>query len=87
MANAITNISSREFNQNTGEAKRAASNGPVCITDRGKPAYVLLSFDYYQQLLNNQSNLIEMLSNTPGVGDIDLQITQLDEIAQPFIFS
>ncbi len=37
--------------------------------------------------LNNQSNLIEMLSNTPGVGNIDLQITQLDEIAQPFAFN
>jgi hypothetical protein len=37
----ITILSSREFNQDTSRAKTAASNGPVFITDRGKPTYVL----------------------------------------------
>ena len=30
-----TVLSSREFNQDTGRAKRAADSGPVFITDRG----------------------------------------------------
>ena len=31
----ITTLSSREFNHDTGRAKRAALKGPVFITDRG----------------------------------------------------
>ena len=34
----ITTISSREFNQDTSRAKKAAREGPVFITDRGIPA-------------------------------------------------
>jgi len=40
---AIKTLSSREFNQDTSGAKKAANHGPVFITDRGKPAHVLLS--------------------------------------------
>ena len=32
-----TRMSSREFNQDTSGAKRAAEHGPVYITDRGRP--------------------------------------------------
>jgi prevent-host-death family protein len=46
----IPTIPSREFNQGPSEAKRAANNGPVHITDRGRPAHVLMSFEHYQQL-------------------------------------
>lgn len=46
----ITTLSSREFNQDTGGAKKAALKGPVFITDRGRPAHVLLSIDDYQRL-------------------------------------
>lgn len=41
----ITTLSSRELNQDVSRAKRAARHGPVLITDRGKPAHVLLSFE------------------------------------------
>lgn len=37
----ITTLSSREFNQDTSRAKKAALIGPVFITDRGKPAHVI----------------------------------------------
>lgn len=43
-------ISSREFNQNPSEAKRAAEDGPVIVTDRGEPAFVLLRYDTYRRL-------------------------------------
>ncbi len=36
-----TTMSSREFNQDTSRAKKAAQNGPVVITDGGRPAHVL----------------------------------------------
>ena len=46
----ITTLSSRELNQDVTRAKKATKRGPVFITDRGKPAHVLLSFADYQRL-------------------------------------
>ena len=51
----ITTISSREFNQHISEAKKAANKGPVFITDRGRPAHVLLSIKEYQQLSGSKA--------------------------------
>ena len=44
---SITTRSSRAFNQDASNAKHAAKDGPVIITDRGRPAHVLLTFDDY----------------------------------------
>ena len=41
----VVTLSSREFNQDVSRAKRAANEGPVIITDRGTPAYVLMRHD------------------------------------------
>ena len=57
----ITTISSREFNQDTGRAKKAAKTGPVFITDRGQPAHVLLSIEDYRTLTGNRMSLAEAL--------------------------
>lgn len=46
----ITTVSSREFNQHASDVKKAANNGPVFITDRGRPAHVLLSMEEYLKL-------------------------------------
>lgn len=45
-----TTLSSRELNQNISGAKKAARSGPVVITDRGKPAFVLSTFDDHRRL-------------------------------------
>ena len=66
----ITTISSRTFNQDTSAAKKAADTGPVIITDRGRPAHVLLSIDAYHQLTGGNANLIDLLS-MPDAADID----------------
>ena len=42
---SMTTFSSREFNQRASEAKKAASKGPVFITDRGRPAHFLMSIE------------------------------------------
>ena len=44
---SITTFSSRAFNQDASKAKNAARDGPVIITDRGRQAHVLLTFDDY----------------------------------------
>ncbi len=59
---AITSLSSREFNQDTSRAKKAAEKGPVFITDRGRPAHVLLSIEQYQALSSQGKTLGELLA-------------------------
>lgn len=67
---SITTISSREFNQDAGGAKKAAEKGPVIITDRGRPAHVLLSFEDYQKLLGAGPTLLDVLTQKEH-GDFD----------------
>lgn len=66
----ITTVTSRELSQDVGRAKRAVKSGPVFITDRGKPAHVLLSIEDYQRLAGKGRSLTEALS-MPGLADID----------------
>jgi len=61
----VTTLSSREFNQDTSGAKKAASRGPVFITDRGRPAHVLLTIEDYQRLTGGNMSLAEALAQ-PG---------------------
>ncbi|MCQ4317829.1 type II toxin-antitoxin system Phd/YefM family antitoxin [Stutzerimonas zhaodongensis] len=64
-----TTLSSREFDQDTSGAKRAALSGPVFITDRGRPAHVLLSIEEYQRLAGGNASIIDLLA-MPGAEDI-----------------
>lgn len=68
----ITTLSSRELNQDVTRAKKATRNGPVFITDRGKPAHVLLSFEDYQRLTRQRRNIADALA-MPGVADIEFE--------------
>ncbi|HEY1901206.1 MAG TPA: type II toxin-antitoxin system Phd/YefM family antitoxin [Terracidiphilus sp.] len=84
---AITTFSSREFNQDTGRAKKAARKGPVFITDRGRPAHVLLSIRDYQKITKKRENILDMLA-MPGAGDFDFEPPRLgDEPVRPADFS
>lgn len=58
----MTTMTSREFNQDAGRAKRAAMDGPVFITDRGEPAHVLLTIEDYRKLTGPQPTLAELLA-------------------------
>ena len=59
---AITKLSSREFNQDTGRAKRAAKKGPVFITDRGRPSHVLLTAEEYNRITGSQKSIADLLA-------------------------
>lgn len=63
---AQTTLSSREFNQHVSRAKRAAEEGPVVITERGKPAFVLLRHDEYRKLTGKPRSLRELLVMEDG---------------------
>ena len=66
----ITTLSSRAFNQDASGAKRAAQLGPVFITDRGRPAHVLLSIEDYQRLIGGQPRIADLLAMPEG-GDLE----------------
>jgi prevent-host-death family protein len=83
----LTTMTSREFNQDTGRAKKAAEKGPVFITDRGTPAHVLLSIEEYRRLAGDQSNLLDQLGSPVGIEDIELEIPPLDDTARAAEFT
>jgi prevent-host-death family protein len=82
----ITTLSSREFNQDTSRAKKAAARGPVIITDRGKPAHVLLSIEEYQRLAGAQRKIADALA-MPGIGDIEFDPPRVTIEGRPADFS
>ncbi len=73
-------VSSRDFNQNVSSAKRASKQGPVFITDRGKPSHVLLSIKDYQALSASQQSLAEAFAQLPAS-------TASDDFAFPRVMS
>jgi len=75
---SITTISSREFNQDAGGAKRAADKGPVIITDRGRPSHVLLSFEDYRKLAGAGKSLFEVVAQDQD-DDIDFDPPRMGE--------
>jgi prevent-host-death family protein len=77
----ITTLSSREFNQHASEAKKAANQGPVFITDRGRPAHVLLSIEEYQRLTSGHQKIADLLA-MPGAEDVELAIPAMPDIAK-----
>ena len=78
----ITTVSSREFNQDASGAKRAASKGPVIITDRGRPAHVLLTIEAYRKLTQNTASIADLLA-MPGVADIAFEAPRAGRMARP----
>lgn len=77
-----TTLTSREFNQDASGAKRAANNGPVFITDRGRPAHVLLSIEEYQRLVGGEGSIVDLLA-MPGVEDIEFDAPRAQGLSQP----
>lgn len=83
---AITTLSSREFNQDASGAKKAAKSGPVFITDRGRPAHVLLTIEEYQRITGGQQKIADLLALS-GIEDVDLEIPQPRDVARPATLS
>ena len=78
----MTTINSRTFNQDASGAKRAALDGPVFITDRGRPAHVLLSIEAYQRLTGRQESILGLLAD-PEAADIEFTPGRVDTLSRP----
>ncbi len=80
---ATTKLSSREFNQDTSRAKRAAKRGPVFITDRGRPSHVLLSVEEYRKLTEGQKSIVDLLG-MPQASEVEFEPGRMkDNLHQP----
>ena len=73
----ITTVSSRDLNQDVSRAKKAARNGPVVITDRGKPSHVLMTYTEFERLTGQQHNLVDALS-MPGLSEIEFTPSRVE---------
>ena len=78
----ITTLSSREFNQDASGAKKAARKGPVFITDRGRPAHVLLTIEEYRKITGGSASIIDLLA-LPGVEDVELEPARAGDLYRP----
>lgn len=69
-------MTSREFNQRTNVAQKEAEKAPVFITNRGKLAHVLLSYEQYQKLTDKPKTALAALQalSCPDVADIELDM-------------
>ena len=60
---SVHTVPGRDF----ARAKRLAAEGPVFITDRGRPAFALLKIEDYHQLTNvRPRSLLEVMDAIPG---------------------
>lgn len=76
-----TTLTSREFNQDTGRAKKAAEKGPVFITDRGRPSHLLLSIDDYRRMAGSRIRIADALA-MPGAEEIELPLPERREVSR-----
>lgn len=75
-------MTSREFNQRTHEAQKAAREAPLLITQRGKPDLVIMSYQEYEKYekkpekpeLSFLESWMELAKEQPDVSDIELEI-------------
>ena len=70
-------FSSRQFNQDTSGAKKAARFGPVIVTDRGRPSHVLMTIEDYNGLTGRQRNIARLLG-APETADMEFDPPTLD---------
>jgi prevent-host-death family protein len=76
---AVVTMTSREFNQSASEAKKASLNGPVFITDRGKPSHVLLSIEEYRKLTGGMTTLADALAQQDPM-DVDFEPPRVERL-------
>ena len=81
-----TTITSREFNRDVSKAKRYARQGPVYITDRGRPSHVLLTVEDYRKITGREASIVDWLA-MPEVADIEFDPPRLEVMTKPAGFA
>ncbi len=61
------------FNRDPGAVKRAALDGPVVVTEHGRPSLVVMTWDHHQRLIGRDVPLTRLLAH-PASADIELDL-------------
>ncbi|MGU3495409.1 type II toxin-antitoxin system prevent-host-death family antitoxin [Xanthobacteraceae bacterium A53D] len=56
-------LTRRQINGDIARAKRAAQDGPVFITEHGRPSHVLITYESWQTLTREQPTLLDLIGN------------------------
>lgn len=84
---SVHTFSSRDFTRDVSAAKRATAQGPVFITDRGRPAFALLKIeDYYRIAGQGEPTLLSVMDGIPGGESIEFDPPRLDIQIRPVEF-
>lgn len=71
-------FSSRDFARDVSAAKRATADGPVLITDRGRPAFAFLKIeDYFRLAGQAEMSLLGTMDGIPGGGSMAFDAPRL----------
>ncbi len=71
---AITTLTSREFNQDLARAKRAAASGPVFVTDRGRPSYVLIAYEEWALIAGQGKSIADALYGSRDAAAVEFDV-------------
>jgi prevent-host-death family protein len=84
---SVHTFSSRDFTRDVSAAKRAAANGPVFITDRGRPAFALLQIKDYNLLAGkSELSLLDVMDSIPIGENIEFDPPKLNLSLKPAEF-
>ena len=81
----VATFSSREFAHDLARVKRAALEGPVFITDRGRPTYALMLIDDFHRLATGgqtSQSLLDVMDGLPSTADIDFEPAVLPGVVE-----
>jgi prevent-host-death family protein len=62
---ATTRLTVTEVNQNFSRARHALADGPVVITERGRPAFVLMTYEAFTARQGGKPSLLARI-DVPG---------------------
>ena len=75
-------LSSEEFDQDPERAKTLTAQGPVVVTEAGKPAYALLGVEDYRRLAPKRRTMLEAMTG-PVLLDTDLDLPRFNDLPHP----
>lgn len=74
-------MTSRDFNLHRSSLKQAVANGPVVVTDRGRPSIVVMSIEEYQRL-SRTGPTVEEIYSAPDTLAVELDLTRSKQQAR-----
>ena len=77
----VATFSSREFAHDLAGVKRAAQEGPVFITDRGRPTYALMKIEDFRQLANAGApsrSLLDVMDSLPATDGLEFEPARVE---------